>query len=68
MFDFHFSEVASFKKDLLSGLTVTLALVPEALAFALVAWVGQLVGLYAAFMVGLISACIGGRPPGMIRD
>ncbi|MEH6548712.1 MAG: SulP family inorganic anion transporter [Pseudomonadales bacterium] len=65
MFEFHPSKVASAKNDLLSGLTVALALVPEAVAFAFVAGVDPLVGLYAAFMVGLITACIGGRP-GMI--
>ena len=65
MFELQFSKVASFKNDLLSGLTVALALVPEAVAFAFVAGVDPLVGLYAAFMVGLITACIGGRP-GMI--
>ncbi|SMR81346.1 sulfate permease, SulP family [Aliiroseovarius halocynthiae] len=53
------------KIELLSGLTVALALVPEAVAFAFVAGVHPLVGLYAAFMVGLITAIIGGRP-GMI--
>ncbi|MGB1036962.1 MAG: SulP family inorganic anion transporter, partial [Candidatus Puniceispirillales bacterium] len=51
--------------DILSGLTVALALVPEAVAFAFVAGVDPLVGLYAAFIVGLITAFIGGRP-GMI--
>ncbi|MEM6681589.1 MAG: SulP family inorganic anion transporter [Pseudomonadota bacterium] len=51
--------------DILSGLTVALALVPEAVAFAFVAGVHPLVGLYAAFIVGLVTACIGGRP-GMI--
>ncbi len=55
----------NFKDDLLSGLTVALALVPEAVAFAFVAGVNPLVGLYAAFMVGLITAVVGGRP-GMI--
>ncbi len=55
----------SLKADVLSGLTVALALVPEAVAFAFVAGVEPLVGLYAAFMVGLITATIGGRP-GMI--
>jgi len=50
------------KTDLLSGLTVALALVPEAVAFSFVAGVDPLVGLYAAFMVGLITAAIGGRP------
>jgi SulP family sulfate permease len=53
------------KTELLSGLTVALALVPEAVAFALVAGVHPLVGLYAAFIVGLITAIFGGRP-GMI--
>ena len=51
--------------EILSGLTVALALVPEAVAFAFVAGVEPLVGLYAAFIVGLITALIGGRP-GMI--
>lgn len=53
------------KNDILSGLTVALALVPEAIAFALLAGVAPLVGLYAAFIIGLITAIIGGRP-GMI--
>lgn len=53
------------KTELLSGLTVALALVPEAVAFAFVAGVHPLVGLYAAFLVGLITAVFGGRP-GMI--
>ncbi len=53
------------KNDFLSGLTVALALVPEAVAFALVAQVHPLVGLYAAFMVGMITSILGGRP-GMI--
>ena len=65
MFEFQFSKVATLRNDILSGLTVALALVPEAVAFAFVAGVDPLVGLYAAFMVGLITACIGGRP-GMI--
>ncbi|MFT5576523.1 MAG: SulP family sulfate permease [Bermanella sp.] len=65
MFEIHPSRVTSAKNDLLSGLTVALALVPEAVAFSFVAGVDPLVGLYAAFMVGLITACIGGRP-GMI--
>ena len=53
------------RTDVLSGLTVALALVPEAVAFAFVAGVAPLVGLYAAFIVGLITAIFGGRP-GMI--
>jgi SulP family sulfate permease len=65
MFDLQPNKDATVKNDVLSGLTVALALVPEAVAFAFVAGVEPLVGLYAAFMVGLITACIGGRP-GMI--
>jgi SulP family sulfate permease len=57
--------VSRLRIELLSGLTVSLALVPEAVAFAFVAGVHPLVGLYAAFLVGLITALIGGRP-GMI--
>ncbi|NRA99230.1 MAG: SulP family inorganic anion transporter [Rhodobacteraceae bacterium] len=57
--------VARVRTELLSGLTVALALVPEAVAFAFVAGVHPLVGLYAAFIVGLITAVFGGRP-GMI--
>lgn len=53
------------KTEILSGLTVALALIPEAVAFALVANVNPMVGLYAAFFVGLITAMFGGRP-GMI--
>ena len=57
--------LAQFRVEMLSGLTVALALVPEAVAFAFVAGVHPLVGLYAAFIVGLITAIFGGRP-GMI--
>jgi len=56
---------SNVKNDILSGLTVALALVPEAVAFAFVAGVDPLVGLYAAFMIGLITSIFGGRP-GMI--
>jgi SulP family sulfate permease len=55
----------NIKNDVLSGLTVALALVPEAIAFSFVAGVEPRVGLYAAFMMGLITAIFGGRP-GMI--
>lgn len=65
MFDLVSRAPANAKNDILSGLTVALALVPEAVAFAFVAGVEPLVGLYAAFMVGLITAVFGGRP-GMI--
>ncbi len=53
------------KNDILSGLTVALALVPEAVAFAFVAGIDPLVGLYGAFMMGIITSLFGGRP-GMI--
>ncbi|WP_242118503.1 SulP family inorganic anion transporter [Aestuariivivens sediminicola] len=56
---------ANVKDDILSGITVALALVPEAVAFAFVAGVDPLVGLYAAFMIGLVTSIFGGRP-GMI--
>jgi len=65
MFQLYYNHAAKAKDDILSGLTVALALVPEAVAFAFVAGVHPLVGLYAAFMVGLITSLIGGRP-GMI--
>jgi len=65
MMKFIRKRASNAKNDILSGLTVALALVPEAVAFAFVAGVDPLVGLYAAFMVGLITAAFGGRP-GMI--
>lgn len=55
----------SIKDDILSGLTVALALVPEAVAFAFVAGISPIVGLYGAFMMGLVTSIFGGRP-GMI--
>lgn len=54
-----------YKTEVLSGLTVALALVPEAVAFALIAGLSPLTGLYAAFMMGLVTSILGGRP-GMI--
>ena len=51
--------------EVLSGLTVALALVPEAIAFALIAGLSPLTGLYAAFTIGLVTSIFGGRP-GMI--
>lgn len=65
MLEFFTKHKASVKDDVLSGLTVALALVPEAVAFAFVAGVPPTVGLYSAFWIGLISALAGGRP-GMI--
>lgn len=65
MFEFPKFSKNSVKNDVLSGLTVALALVPEAVAFAFVAGVDPMIGLYAAFMVGLVTSIFGGRP-GMI--
>jgi SulP family sulfate permease len=65
MFQLGCASRACFQNEILSGLTVALALVPEAVAFAFVAGVDPLVGLYAAFMVGLLASIFGGRP-GMI--
>ena len=65
MFQLGCASRVCFRNEILSGLTVALALVPEAVAFAFVAGVEPLVGLYAAFMVGLLAALFGGRP-GMI--
>ncbi|MBR9908905.1 MAG: SulP family inorganic anion transporter [Gammaproteobacteria bacterium] len=65
MFKLITSEQANVKNDVLSGFTVALALVPEAVAFAFVAGVEPMVGLYAAFMMGLLTSIFGGRP-GMI--
>lgn len=65
MFRLGYANNISLRNEVLSGLTVALALVPEAVAFAFVAGVEPLVGLYAAFLVGLLASIFGGRP-GMI--
>ncbi|WP_138485506.1 SulP family inorganic anion transporter [Dyadobacter bucti] len=62
---FDFSQKVNYKTEILSGLTVALALIPEAVAFALIAGLSPLTGLYAAFSIGLITSIFGGRP-GMI--
>jgi len=62
---FDFSQKVNYKTEILSGLTVALALIPEAVAFALIAGLSPLTGLYAAFVMGLVTAVFGGRP-GMI--
>ena len=62
---FDFSQKVAYKTEILSGLTVALALVPEAVAFALIAGLSPLTGLYAAFVMGLVTSVLGGRP-GMI--
>lgn len=62
---FDFRQKVNYKNEILSGLTVALALVPEAIAFALIAGLSPLTGLYPAFSIGLITSIFGGRP-GMI--
>jgi len=62
---FDLKQKVNYKNEVLSGLTVALALVPEAIAFALIAGLSPLTGLYAAFSIGLITSILGGRP-GMI--
>lgn len=62
---FDFSQEVNYKTEILSGLTVALALVPEAVAFALMAGLSPLTGLYAAFVMGFVTSILGGRP-GMI--
>ncbi len=62
---FDFQQKVNYKTEILSGLTVAMALVPEAVAFALIAGLSPLTGLYAAFVMGLVTSVLGGRP-GMI--
>ncbi|MFD3002846.1 SulP family inorganic anion transporter [Pontibacter toksunensis] len=62
---FSFSPTVEYKIEILAGLTVALALIPEAVAFSLIAGLPPIVGLYAAFVLGLVTAVFGGRP-GMI--
>lgn len=59
---FNFKKNINYKSEILSGLTVALALIPEAVSFALIAGLEPLNGLYAAFILGLISSIFGGRP------
>ena len=62
---FDFKGSVNYKNEILSGLTVAIALIPEAVAFAFIAGLDPLIGLYAAFMMGLVTSIFGGRP-GMI--
>ncbi|KRP08390.1 MAG: sulfate permease [Sphingobacteriales bacterium BACL12 MAG-120813-bin55] len=62
---FDLTQKVNYRTEVLSGLTVALALVPEAVAFAMIAGLSPLTGLYAAFVMGLVTAIFGGRP-GMI--
>lgn len=62
---FDLKQKVDYKSEILSGLTVALALIPEAVAFSFIAGLSPLTGLYAAFSMGLITSILGGRP-GMI--
>jgi SulP family sulfate permease len=62
---FDLKQKVDYKSEVLSGITVALALVPEAVAFSLIAGLSPLTGLYAAFTIGLVTSVLGGRP-GMI--
>ena len=62
---FDLSQKVDYKIEVLAGLTVAMALIPEAVAFALLAGFSPLTGLYASFVMGLVTSVLGGRP-GMI--
>ena len=62
---FDLKQKVNYKTEVLSGLTVAMALIPEAVAFALIAGLSPLTGLYAAFIMGIVTSIFGGRP-GMI--
>jgi sulfate permease, SulP family len=62
---FDFSQKVNYKTELLAGLTVAMTMIPESLSFAILAGLSPLTGLYAAFIMGLVTAILGGRP-GMV--
>ena len=62
---FDFSQKVNFRTEILAGLTVAMTMIPESLSFAILAGFPPLMGLYAAFIAGLVTAIFGGRP-GMI--
>lgn len=59
---FDFSQKVDYKIEILAGLTVAMTMIPESLSFAILAGFPPLVGLYGAFIMGLITAILGGRP------
>lgn len=59
---FDFSQKVNYKNEILAGLTVAMTMIPESLSFAILAGFSPLVGLYAAFIMGLVTAIFGGRP------
>ncbi|RMZ59069.1 SulP family inorganic anion transporter [Chryseobacterium nematophagum] len=62
---FKFSQKVNYKNELLAGFTVAMTMIPESLSFAILAGLSPLIGLYAAFLMGLVTAVLGGRP-GMV--
>jgi SulP family sulfate permease len=62
---FDFTQKINYKTEILAGLTVAMTMIPESLSFAILAGFPPLVGLYAAFIMGLVTAVFGGRP-GMV--
>lgn len=62
---FDFKQKINYKTEVLAGLTVAMTMIPESLSFAILAGLSPIVGLYAAFLMGLVTAILGGRP-GMI--
>ena len=65
MFNLQNYSTQNIKNDVLSGALVAVALIPEAIAFSAIAGVNPMVGLYAAFIIGLVTSLLGGKP-GMI--
>jgi SulP family sulfate permease len=59
---FDFSQKVNYKNEILAGLTVAMTMIPESLSFAILAGFPPLVGLYAAFIMGIVTAILGGRP------
>lgn len=59
---FDFSQKVNYRTEILAGLTVAMTMIPESLSFAILAGFPPLVGLYGAFIMGLITAVLGGRP------
>ena len=62
---FDFTQKVNYRTEVLAGLTVAMTMIPESLSFAILAGFPPLVGLYAAFIMGLVTAIFGGRP-GMV--
>ncbi|HQX42874.1 MAG TPA: SulP family inorganic anion transporter, partial [Niabella sp.] len=62
---FDFKQKINFKNEVLAGLTVAMTMIPESLSFAILAGLSPLTGLYAAFLMGIVTAILGGRP-GMV--